>query len=432
MQFSTPKTSFRFIFYLNPLQNFLLIGNGSYLNRGCEAIIRGTMKILRSEFGGHVQSHQGVVCSPDTLKAQAESETDTSVHNFAIPFSHGPRWSIPWLISKLNSRLGTSIYPHVRALNSPSKLCSIALEVGGDNYSLDYGRPDYFMAMDRYLRDAGLPVAIWGASIGPFDKDPGFIHRVISHLLSLDGIFLRETASYEYLLNKGLSKNLHLVADPAFVMDASLPSSQKLGFTIPVGCIGINISPLIGFFSKRNKVSDPLKHWKSQCVELLNSAASFNRPIVLIPHVQSTEVGNDDFSFLNALYLSCAHNSKVPLFLAPSTLTAPELKGLIASCSVFIGARTHSTIAALSSGVPTLSIAYSLKATGINRDVYGSLDYCIQIDDLTPALLADKMQDMLINESSIRRHLAYSIPKFQDRAMEAGPILRTLLMRTSS
>jgi hypothetical protein len=31
--------------------NFLLLGNASYLNRGCEAILRGTVKILRSAFG---------------------------------------------------------------------------------------------------------------------------------------------------------------------------------------------------------------------------------------------------------------------------------------------------------------------------------------------------------------------------------------------
>jgi hypothetical protein len=34
------------------LDHFILLGNGSCLNRGCEAIVRGTMAILRQAFGG--------------------------------------------------------------------------------------------------------------------------------------------------------------------------------------------------------------------------------------------------------------------------------------------------------------------------------------------------------------------------------------------
>jgi hypothetical protein len=33
------------------LPHFLLVGNGPYLNRGCEAIVRGTMAILCQAFG---------------------------------------------------------------------------------------------------------------------------------------------------------------------------------------------------------------------------------------------------------------------------------------------------------------------------------------------------------------------------------------------
>ena len=39
---------------------------------------------------------------------------------------------------------------------------------------------------------------------------------------------------------------------------------------------------------------------------------------------------------------------------------------------MFIGARTHSTIAAYSSGVPTLVVGYSVKAKGIAKDLFGT------------------------------------------------------------
>lgn len=39
---------------------------------------------------------------------------------------------------------------------------------------------------------------------------------------------------------------------------------------------------------------------------------------------------------------------------------------------MFIGARTHATIAAYSSLVPTLVVGYSVKARGIARDLFGT------------------------------------------------------------
>jgi polysaccharide pyruvyl transferase WcaK-like protein len=48
-----------------------------------------------------------------------------------------------------------------------------------------------------------------------------------------------------------------------------------------------------------------------------------------------------------------------------ATLDACELKWLIAQTDWFCGTRMHATIAALSSGVPTAALAYSLKTSGV-------------------------------------------------------------------
>ena len=49
-----------------------------------------------------------------------------------------------------------------------------------------------------------------------------------------------------------------------------------------------------------------------------------------------------------------------------------RLKGIIAGCSFFVGSRTHATIAAYSSCVPTLVLGYSVKSRGIARDLLGT------------------------------------------------------------
>lgn len=58
--------------------------------------------------------------------------------------------------------------------------------------------------------------------------------------------------------------------------------------------------------------------------------------------------------------------------LIPSTLTAAQYKSIISRCDMFIGARTHATIAAYSTCVPTLVIGYSVKSKGIAKDIFGT------------------------------------------------------------
>ena len=71
-------------------------------------------------------------------------------------------------------------------------------------------------------------------------------------------------------------------------------------------------------------------------------------------------------------------------------MSCEQLKGYIAKCRFFIGARTHSTIAAYSSCVPTLVVGYSVKAIGIARDLFGIEDnYVISVQSL------EKEEDVL-------------------------------------
>ena len=51
--------------------------------------------------------------------------------------------------------------------------------------------------------------------------------------------------------------------------------------------------------------------------------------------------------------------------MAPAFADSREAKWLISKCDWFCGTRMHSTIAGLSSGVPTSTLAYSGKAQGV-------------------------------------------------------------------
>jgi polysaccharide pyruvyl transferase WcaK-like protein len=405
---------------------FLFVGNGSYQNRGCEAIVRGTMEILRREFGEHIHVHSGVYADQAEIRNQNTSETDPSILSSSIN-GVGLRLSTKWWASQANKRLGTKFEPQHWGIKSLAHNAVAALEVGGDNYSLDYGRPENFMALDRILETQGIPVVLWGASVGPFDKDPEFAPRMFDHLRSLSAIFVRESSSLEYLRSNGVSDNVHLVADPAFVMKPVEPPASKISFPIPEGAIGINLSPLVARFREMNNTASALTEWLIYCINLVKSAATLKRPILLIPHVESLCQDNDDFSFLKSLCDAVKPEVSVPVEVLPRGLSAAELKWIIARCEIFAGARTHATIAALSSCVPTLSIGYSLKARGLNKDIFGNLNNCIAVTELNTANFTEKLTSILANQDDIRMHLASCIPNFKLKALSAGPLLRMAL-----
>ena len=405
-------------------QPLLFVGNGPYRNRGCEAIVRGTMEILSDTFGVDLSVRAGVMASPEAVRLQAESETDPRITHFSVS-QVGQRFSRKWWLAQANKHLGTVFQHHVDDLHPHLAGGAIALQVGGDNYSLDYGRPLAFMAIDRMLKRHNVPVIIWGASVGPFDDDPDFAPQMFEHLRNLDGIFVREPISRDYLARNGIEANLHQMADPAFLLPALAPLDRALEALVPEGAIGINLSPLVARFRSG---ADGLSIWRTQAVALVAAVADrFDRPIVLVPHVGAPDPADDDFAFLEAVRSRLVGHCRVPLSILPQGLGAAESKWMIARCSLFVGARTHATIAALSSKVPTLSLSYSAKAIGINDDLFGHHDFCLSVRDLAPEVLVAQVSRLLAEEDSIRRHLDHVVPQAQARALEAGQKLRDLV-----
>jgi polysaccharide pyruvyl transferase WcaK-like protein len=100
--------------------------------------------------------------------------------------------------------------------------------------------------------------------------------------------------------------------------------------------------------------------------------------IAFVPHVVWSS--SDDRRPLKDLYEDYKSTGRV-VFIEDNP--AEVLKGYISKCSFFVGARTHSTIAAYSSGVPTLVIGYSVKSRGIATDIYGSYDnYVLPVQEM--------------------------------------------------
>ena len=134
--------------------------------------------------------------------------------------------------------------------------------------------------------------------------------------------------------------------------------------------------------------------------------------IALIPHV--VWESNDDRKVLALLKDEFCDNKRVVLV---SDHDACLQKYIISKCRCFVGARTHATIAAYSSCVPTLVVGYSVKARGIARDLFGSEDhFVIPVQSLTHKTdLLDAFKYIITNETEIRKHLQNIMPDYMNR-----------------
>ena len=171
-------------------------------------------------------------------------------------------------------------------------------------------------------------------------------------------------------------------------MHAEIPAggTKHLGLE---GSIGVNLSPLVAKY--RNSPAE----WVSCGARIVETLVErLRRRVVLVPHVVLRK--SDDRSYLDEVQQLVGMPDQVTLLR--ESYTAPELKYLIGQLSVFIGARTHATIASMSMGVPTVSLGYSVKARGINRDLFGHDDFVLDVRSITPDSVADITHNVLRSE----------------------------------
>lgn len=183
--------------------------------------------------------------------------------------------------------------------------------------------------------------------------------------------------------------------------------------------IGINISPLIQLLEKGDNIT-----YKNYQVLIEYILSSTNYKVALIPHVVVN--GNDDRVVLRQLLNEFVASKRVILI---DDANCMQIKDCIARCRFFIGARTHATIAAYSTLVPTLVVGYSVKAKGIAKDLFGTYDnYVVPVqslkhpDDLTKAFVW--LQD---NEITIKARLESVIPTMVEQSKESGKQLLKII-----
>ena len=375
--------------------------HGGSANHGCEAIVRSTAKLLKTRA---------------TLWSSAPDSDIAYGLNDIVDVSEDTKRSLAGIKSlkfKVHHKLAGSDYLYTKYAHedffSSVKAGDICFSIGGDNYC--YGGKEYLAYYNKIIHKRGGRTVFWGCSFEPAEMDDATAKDIARY----DLITARESISYEAL--KAVNPNTILVADPAFVLDSvelPLPEGWREGNTI-----GINASPLIMQSAKDGKTA--YAAYRGLIRHILDTTDAM---IALIPHVVIES--NDDRIPLHHLYEEFAPTGRV---LLVDDHNCCELKGYISRCRMFIGARTHATIAAYSTCVPTLVLGYSVKSTGIARDIFGSEEhYVLPVQEMKgPEELADGFDWLLENEVNIRKHLSAVMPEYKNRVLQAKNAVEELM-----
>lgn len=297
-------------------------------------------------------------------------------------------------------------FPYPTWLKNDLASADAVLSIGGDNYSFDYRTPSIISAQDDLAMKIEKPVALWGASVGPFDRHPSYIPVMGRHLGRMKTVAVRESFSETYAKDRLGLANVLRTSDPAFTLQPEAIDTEAFWPCHRDGVLGFNLSPLLERYKKGDQ------NLRKEAVSFVKDAVQRQGlGVLLIPHVMPLQGSsrNDDATYLEQILVECAELGD-SVKIAPTTLNAAQLKYVASQLRFFIGARTHATIAALSSTVPTVSIAYSVKARGINRDLFGNEDMVLPTPSLSSRALVQKLDWLLENESLLRAELQERIP----------------------
>jgi len=386
----------------------IIIGAAKY-NKGSEILLTGTVHLAKKAGADYI-----AVSSADITKRE----------NLFLPLvdKYIPRYSdfvkkaiirkLFHFLSRFTFLMDLMSLILYSGLISEAKNYGVIILIAADNF--DYNkRRNFLNSMINILRKkTEAKILLYDFSI---NKD-NITKDLLSDCPKVNFLTARDSLSFQNLKSAGIT-NLEYCPDPAFTVKPEFIESADIpnGFEY----VGINLSNLILGSDKRK--SKKILNAYFGLIE--NIIFKKNLNVLLIPHV----FNGADLSVLEILYEKYKKTNKV-FIVKDEQLNARQLKYIISRCRFFIGARTHATIGAYSSCVPTLVVGYSIKSKGIAKDLFGTdKNYVINADDISGDELSDGFEWLYQNESEVRNTLQKIMPEYIKKAESVSEIINKLL-----
>ena len=386
----------------------IIIGAIAY-NRGSEALLRSLSKFCKDKYNNAIITVAQAEDNFKQLNITEDIKKYTKILNY-------PNKSLRRYIVGALKKIGcpTNILAKLKysKLKKIAQKQDIIIIVGADNIDAPIEIQRDTKIRNTYIRNnTQAKMILYDCSLD--NKNTTNILK--EDLQNFDIVTARDSISLENLKTIANKDTLYYYPDPAFAMQPEKIELPKV-FN-GNGVVGINASNIIIECINEDYKDKVLKAYKNMMNYILDNT---KKNIVLIPHVMN----NKDLGVLRLLYKDYINNDRVYL-IENEKLNAKQLKYIISKCDLYIGARTHSTIAAYSTNVPTLVLGYSVKSKGIAKDLFGTYEnYVLPIAQLdSMQYLVNGFKWLYENQSMIKKALIEKMPEYIEKSKQVIEIL---------
>lgn len=382
------------------MKNFVFYTHINSGNRGCEAIVRSTIPLIST-----ARDSITIITEDYALDAKCGLEEIATLQpTRTISGIKGIVSILPRALTKTGIKKNASImYRYGKAIRTIDK-DAIAISTGGDLYCY----PDYQWL--SYLSDEvnkrKSTNVLWGCTVD-MNKCRS---ELVEALNKYDVITVRDYLTYEQMKKNNINAHIEYFPDTAFLLNKKEWDFSE--YTTDREFIGINIS---NFVASNSSFMRAIKKFIDYCLK----ATSFS--IVLVPHVFWGQ--QNDIVEAEKIKQMFLHEDRVRV--VKKFLNCCELKYLISKCSYYMGARTHTMIAAYSSLVPSIAFGYSIKSKSIANDIGVDEKFII---DTKQEVDEDKLIHIFeeLRSASMYDTLKTSIPNIQDKVRRSSDLLTSL------
>jgi polysaccharide pyruvyl transferase WcaK-like protein len=306
----------------------------------------------------------------------------------------------------------------------------LVIDIGaGDSFADIYGpkRLRRMFVMKFLTHLAGTPLVLAPQTIGPFTRS--WSKRLaLASIRRSALVATRDALSTEALRDLGYTGEIVEASDVALRLPYDPPPQPVAGRSMQVG---INVSGLLmnGGYTRKNEFGIALDYPRLIC-DLIGFFEAEGARVHLVAHVLTEDPARthseDDFA-------ACATLAEIVpgAVLAPRFASPSAAKSYIAGFDFFMGARMHACIAAFSSRVPVIPMAYSRKFAGL----FGSLGYDRTVDcaETSNAAFMDRVSVDFARRADLAQQAAEADARGREKLaryeIALTELLRTLVAR---
>lgn len=376
-------------------------------NMGCVALACSIIKLLK-EIEDEEKINLDIILfesSPNKKKVELYSkELDVDLENFTFS-------EVAWIYDLR----AFAHWKRYEEMKKNIKECDFIIDMtGGDSFSDIYGKKRFYFwsNIKKYILKQKIPLILGPQTYGPYENTR--VKKVAKEIIEKAALVItRDQKSLQYI-QSFTNVKAEVTTDVAFELICKKGNFIK---NTKKKQIGINVSGLLyldnsdSHFNESAMKLEYRDYTHKLIKELLSSEKN---EVYLIGHVQSDMQAIEK---VKNLYPRCK--------VLPWQQTPMEIKYYISQMDVFVGARMHATVAAFSSNIATIPVAYSRKFAGLYENVGYDILIDLQNMDLKEALL--KTMEYINNSQVIKEKVSLCQQQVFEKTKENKELLRQFI-----